>query len=208
MRVQLPNGAPGRISSKGTFNIAANAPLGTQDVTVTNTAANIKSAPVSFEVTPTSSCAVPTNLHYTSCSDNGNGDLHFNYAFSSSTGNLADLSSCTVGENVTYPGSQNPFPFPSPPFPPDAYTNPTIGDGSATSGSFTDDHFLTPSTTFVKPYSASSFTATQYYRYKCSCANGGNYVNIAGPNYIVRSVSQNVNGSWKFSVTKSGAQHR
>jgi len=184
----------------GTFTIASNAPVGSQNVTVTNSVANMTSAPVSFDVT---ACAVPVNIQQTSCSDNGNGDLHFNYSFSSSTGNPGDLSSCTVGEIVTYPGSVDPFPFPSPPFPADAYSNPTIGDFSATSGTFTDDHFLTPSTTFVKPYSASSFTATQYYRYKCSCANGGNYVNMVGPLSIVRSVSQNSNATWKFTVTKS-----
>jgi hypothetical protein len=153
--------------------------------------------------TVTVSCAVPTNIQQTACSDKGNGDLHFDYSFSSSTGKITDLSSCTVGEIVTYPGTQDPFPFPSPPMPADAYPNPTVNDFSATKGSFTDDHFLTPSTTFVKPYSASSFTATQYYRYKCACANGGNYVNMVGPLSIVRSVTQNPNGSWKFTVTKS-----
>lgn len=100
-----------------------------------------------------------------------------------------------------YPKS---WPFPSPPFPPDAYGNPTIGDEPASPGTFTDDHFLTPSTTFVKPYSASSFAATQYYRYKCACSNNGNYVNIKGPLSIVRAVSGNSNGSWEFTVTKSG----
>lgn len=151
-------------------------------------------------------CATPNNFQQTSCSDQGSGDLRFTYSWGSSTGHLADLgvSHCTVGEIVTYPGTANPFPFPSPPFPNDAYSNPTIGDINASDGGFQDDHLLTPSTTFVKPYSASSFTATQFYRSKCACgANANNYVNIVGPLSIVRSVSQNSNGSFKFTVTKS-----
>jgi len=188
----------------GTLNISATAPLGTQNVTVTNNAAGMTSNPVGFEVTPAVTCAVPVNFQQTSCSDKGNGDLHFEYSFSSTTGNLGDLSSCTIGEFVSYPGTQDPFPFPSPPFPPDAYENPTELDLPAAPGGLVDDQSLKPSTTFVKPYSTSSFTATQYYRYKCSCAEGGNYVNVAGPLSIVRSVSQSPDKSWKFTVTKSG----
>jgi hypothetical protein len=155
---------------------------------------------------PSNVCsAVPTNFQQQSCSDKRNGDLHFVYAWGSSTGKLADLAGCTVGEIVTYPGTQNPWPFPSPPFPADAYANPTVGDVDATTGTFTDDHLLTPSTTFVKPYSSSSFTATQYYRYKCACTNGS-YVNIVGPISIVRSVSSNGKGGWEFTVSKSDCQ--
>jgi hypothetical protein len=151
----------------------------------------------------TNVCAVPTNFHAYSCGDNGNGDLHFVYTWESTSGSLSDLTMCTVGEIVTYPGTQNPWPAPSPPFPPNTYANPTINDEAATSGTFTDDHLLRD-TTFVKPYSASSYNATQYYRYKCTCSNNGNYVNLQGPLSIARSVSQNSNGSWKFTVTKSG----
>ena len=151
-------------------------------------------------------CAIPNNFQQTSCSDQGSGDLHFTYSWGSSTGQLADLgvSHCTVGENVTYPGTANPFPWPSPPFPNDSSTNPTVIDLNATLGGLQDDHLLAPSTTFVKPYSASSFTATQFYRYKCACgANANTYVNLVGPLSITRSVSQNSNGSFKFTVTKS-----
>jgi hypothetical protein len=155
-------------------------------------------------------CVVPTSVQVQSCSDAGNGVLHFNYTYSSSDGKYGDLASCTLGEIVTYPGTQDPWPWPSPPFPPDSSSNPTIGDFDASKGgpggpgTFTDDHMLSPSTTFVKPYSQQSFTGTQYYRYKCSCASGGQYVNVLGPLSIVRSVSKNSNGTWKFTVTKSG----
>jgi hypothetical protein len=66
-----------------------------------------------------------------------------------------------------------------------------------------DDH-STPGS-FVKPYSAKTIIATQVYQYTCSGANGGNPVKLKGPLQIKRSVSQNTNGSWKFTITKSGA---
>jgi len=158
---------------------------------------------VNFQVTP--AVATPVNFRQTSVMNAGNGDLRFQYAWDSSTGNLADLSACVVGEIVTYPGSANPFPLPSPPFPADSFNNPTIINLAATNGGLQDDHMLSPSTTFVKPYSYSSVTATQYYRYSCSTYQNGAYVNIKGPLSIVRTVSQNGSGGWEFTVTKSGA---
>jgi Bacterial Ig-like domain (group 2) len=145
--------------------------------------------------------AVPTNFRQTSTSDAGNGDLHFTYAWDSTSGNLADLSACTVGEIVTYQGG-NPFNWPSPPFPANSNQNPIVADGAATGGLGVDDNYLYPSSTFVKPYSIASFTATQYFRYKCTNVNNGNYVNLLGPLSITRSVQQNTDGTWKFIVTK------
>ena len=143
----------------------------------------------------------PINFRQTSVIDAGSGDLRFTYAWNSSSGTLSDLSNCTVGEIVTYPGSQNPFPFPSPPFPAVASPNPTVDDLAATTGTFQDDNKVGTGI-FVRPYSASSFTATQNFRYKCTNYNGGNYVNLMGPLSIVRSVSMNTNGTWKFTGTK------
>jgi hypothetical protein len=143
--------------------------------------------------------AVPVNFHQLSTSDQGNGDLHFTYSWDSSSGNLADLSACTVGEIVTYPGG-NPYMWPSPPFPATSSNNPTIAEGAATAGMGVDDNVVSGS--FVKPYGASSFTATEYFRYKCTNVNNGNYVNLMGPLSIARSVQQNSNGTWKFIVTK------
>lgn len=146
-------------------------------------------------------CAVPNNFHQVGAGTDSGGVLHFDYQWGSSTGNLADLSQCTVGEIVSYPGSSSPYVWAHPPFTRSS-TNPTVIDVSATSGSGQDDHLGPP---FATPFSAASFTATQYYRYKCPCANGGNYVNLMGPISIVRSVTQNANGSWKYTVTKSGS---
>jgi len=146
-------------------------------------------------------CAVPTNFRQVgNATALSNGTLRFNYAWDSSTGNLADLSQCTVGEIVSYPGA-NPFPWPNPMN--RSTPNPTVIDLAATGGGFQDDH--QPPNSFSTPYTAASFTATQHYRYRCPCSNGGNYVNLAGPINIVRSVAQNSNGTWRYTVTKSGS---
>jgi hypothetical protein len=62
-------------------------------------------------------CAVPNNFHLTNTSgfDAGNGTLHLEYAWGSSTGHLADLAQCTVNEKVDYNSAD--LPFQSPPFP-------------------------------------------------------------------------------------------
>lgn len=148
-------------------------------------------------------CAVPTNFHQVGQgSDSGNGTLHFDYAWASTTGRLSDLSQCTVGEKVDYNSSD--IPFPSPPFkanisPP----NPTVLNVTGDLGSGQDDH-STPGP-FVKPYVSKTVTATQIYRYSCPCHNSGNWETLVGPLSIVRSVSQNQDASWKFTITKSGS---
>lgn len=80
--------------------------------------------------------------------------------------------------------------------------DPTVRNLPATLGVFIDTHGLPPGQPFVTPYGASSFTGVQRYRYTCPCANGGSPVNLMGLLNIVRSVSQNTNGSWKYTVTK------
>jgi hypothetical protein len=101
-----------------------------------------------------------------------------------------------MGEKVEYPFV--PFPAPLPNISP---SNPDVNNFSATAGSGTDNH-STPGA-FRTPYSAVTFTATQVYRYSCPCVNSGNWVTIAGPFSIMRSVSQNPDGSWKFTITKN-----
>jgi hypothetical protein len=143
--------------------------------------------------------AVPTNFRQTAGRDAGGGILHFEYAWDSSTGNRADLSACEVGEHVAYPGP-SPFPRPSPPFPSGSVQNPTIKWGPATIRGGQDNH-RTGNMRFVKPYSARTYTATQYYRYRCS---RGSPVNLMGPISIVRAVSRKRDGNYKFMITKSG----
>jgi hypothetical protein len=162
-----------------------NADLRTLLVTLWRDKSIIKNAP---------STATPVNFRQTSVIDAGNGDLRFTYAWDSSSGNLADLSTCGVAEIVTYPDTRNPWPFP-PPFPANAPNPFTPPDVAGNLGKAHDDQFLTPSTTFRKPYVTADFSAKQYYRYRCSTSDGGNYVNLLGSLYITRLVSQNLNGS-------------
>jgi YD repeat-containing protein len=144
-------------------------------------------------------CAVPVNFRQTGVTPLADGSLRFDYDWDSSNGSKAQLSACQMGESVTYPGP-SPFPRPSPPFPPGNHANPTEFEFSAEEAAF-DVHFVPPGD-FVKPYSSSSYTATQIYRYRCPCQNNNNWVTVMGPLQIVRSVSQNANGTWKYTITK------
>ena len=140
--------------------------------------------------------AYPVNFRQTVSRDPGQGNLYFEYRWDSSTGRLADLTNCTVGEYVSYPATPFPAPFPvlSPP-------NPTIRNHPATLGAISDTH-STPRT-FRTPYFATTFTAVQTYRYICSNVNGGQPVTLMGPLNIVRSVIPDGN-RFKFRIEKSG----
>jgi hypothetical protein len=144
-------------------------------------------------------CPVPVNYKETSASAGG-GVLRFRYAWDSSTGKVADLKDVEVGEFVTYPGA-SPFVWPKPPW--DGSTpNPTeLWPSPGTDGAMGDVHSSKP---FVKPYKEAGFTATQHYRYRTPCANGGNPVNLMGPISIVRAVKQKANGDFVYVITKSG----
>lgn len=117
-------------------------------------------------------CAIPTNFHQTAVSQEPNGTLHFEYAWESSTGDLADLWECTIGEKVDYPGG-NPYYWPSPPFAGNT-ENPYERNISATEGAGDDNHTVNQ---FSKPYIEASFNAIQVYRYTCPCITG---VSITG----------------------------
>ncbi|MGB7068755.1 MAG: hypothetical protein WBD22_04620, partial [Pyrinomonadaceae bacterium] len=154
-----------------------------------------------IEVEP--ACAYPVSFQQDGAgTDAGSGTLRFRYTWASSTGNMSDLGACSVGEIVTYPGTGNYTP-PSPPFN-QTFLNPTIIDLPATDGAFIDNH--NTSGGFVTPYSEASFTATQFYRYKCPCRNNGNYVNLTNSIDIVRAVTRiGQTQSYKFTITKSGS---
>jgi hypothetical protein len=149
-------------------------------------------------------CAFPVNFRQTGVTDLGDGVLQFQYAWDSSTGNPADLSNCMVGEITTYPGSNNPFTWPSPPYQSNTGTpNPTIREVNGNLGAAPDTHIHKP---FQQPYIFNTFTATQYYRYKCPCKNGGAYVNLVGPIQIVRTVEIVPFTDWTYHIEKSGSQ--
>ncbi len=124
--------------------------------------------------------------------------LEFTYNWNSSTGNLTDLSVCSIGEYVTSSlgtGTQN-WPYPMV----EQATYPIINPFISTSGTDSDTHL--PPDSFYTPYSAASFTDTQIYRYQCPGVNGGNWVTLAGPYTITRSVSQ-TSGVWQYKITKA-----
>lgn len=132
--------------------------------------------------------------------DAGNGVLFFKYAWESSTGNLADLKDCKVDEIVSYPGP-NPFIWPRPPWDGKS-VNPEVGrDIPGTDGKMGDEH---TTRSFLEPLQEASFTATQFYRFRTPCHNGGAPENLKGPLSIVRTVKERKDGKFKYTVTKSG----
>jgi hypothetical protein len=150
-------------------------------------------------------CAVPTNFRQTSATCNpSTGVLQFTYDWDSSTGNKADLASCTIHEIVRYDNNGVP---PSPPFPQFQFPNPTIippgqpGNGNSTS---VDTH-SPPSGSFVQPYSESTFSASQDYEYICPCQGTADWTLFTGFRGIpiIRQVT-NPSGTWLYQITKSG----
>jgi hypothetical protein len=149
---------------------------------------------------------IPVNFDLETWSDAITGDLHMVWSWQSSTGNLANLTSCSVSEFVTYPGPDSPpgiYPWPTP-FPAANSNNPTTSSVPATDGSVTDDHDLGGKldTDFRKPYFANSFVSDQTIGYSCTYSGGTITGTFYGPAAITRSVSQNANGSWTFVVSE------
>ena len=152
----------------------------------------------------TADCPIPVNYRQTSASDVGGGTLHFEYAWDSSTGALADLSDCKVTEKVDYPNG-DPFKWPSPPWNGDATPNPTITPNPpypGTRGKAVDNHSTFG---FKKPYERASFTAKQVYRYTTPCKNGGKPLALSPNISIVRAVTKKPDGNFKYRITKSGS---
>jgi hypothetical protein len=149
----------------------------------------------------TAPCPIPINFRLdTSYGNAVTGDLYIKYLWNSSTGNQPDLSNVDIGELVNYPGTADPYTWPSPPWGtvnsqnphPETYT------GAGSNPGFTDTHYAK---TFLKPYQAGGFTATQVYRYRTPCVNGGKWVIMTKGIQIVRSVTQNPDGTWQYKIT-------
>jgi hypothetical protein len=149
-------------------------------------------------------CAVPTNFRQDINVQNYGNGLEFHYLWDSNTGQLPDLSQCTVREQVAYPGPQPTYQFQSPPFAAnDVTANPYIEDFPATDGEIFDRH--TTAQPFAQPYSSVLVVASQAYQYRCPCANSGLWTTLNEPfGGIAREFSQE--GSfWKFELRKSGS---
>jgi len=135
------------------------------------------------------------------------GTLSFKYRWGSTTGNIADLTQCQVGERVTYPGG-SPFNWPSPPYHASS-PNPTVAWVIATKGVGLD--FQYPPTHqagggFVEPYRYNLFIATQQYRYQCLFLNTEAFPGWSDIS-ITRVVNDQVKGCWTYTITKTGGQN-
>jgi hypothetical protein len=163
------------------------------------TACEIGSVPLTVNP-PAPVCATLTNFTETFQNAGTDGTLYFNYTWSSSTGNTKDLSSCTVGETVFYPSTNNPYQWPAPMVA--STTNPTLISGPATNAGFLDRNM--PPTSYSSPYIAASFDAIQRFWWDCPCHLSGDLQNPLGDITISRKVFQDsTDGKWKYQITKS-----
>lgn len=164
---------------------------GTKTVTA-STCKNSKSMQVTI--------AAPTNFHLVEWWDIGNGEICIYYQWESTSGNLAHLSGCDVGEIVIYYPAGNPYIPPNPPFDNWRIDNPTVRWPSmATDGGVWDTHKRGGG--FSKPYCNRNFIGYQRERYR-TCL--GTISDFWGPVSITREVYQLVT-DWYYSTTKEGA---
>ena len=165
---------------------------------------------------PGNSVAIPVNFRQASVIQLTDGGLQFTYYWDSSSGNTNDLSNCQVGEIVYYPGTASPYHWTQPPY--TQPTNPVTINPFTTN--FSATNWLVPPDShvggvdsnihppFVTPYTYDNFTTSQTFRFQCTNYNNGNWVNFNSTGIaITRDVTQNANGSWKYTITKSGASN-
>jgi hypothetical protein len=65
-----------------------------------------------------------------------------------------------------------------------------------------DDHYI-PGYGFKEPFSKTTVTQTQYYRFRDKILNDEAYYNLMGPLTITRTTDL-INGVWTYTVEKSG----
>jgi hypothetical protein len=148
--------------------------------------------------------AIPTKFISSPGTSLSNGALFFTYSWSSSSGKLSDLSSCTAGESVYYPNyPSTPYVWPLPMVA--STINPGVVSGNASSGGFEDTN--SPPDSFQQPYSSASFQATQRLWWSCPYWNNGSLNYFVPDITIARSVFKDTDGFWKYSITKSGASN-
>lgn len=154
-------------------------------------------------------CAYPTNFQQTSATDIGGGVLQFTYQWESNTQRLSDLSACSIGEEITIDGTNNPWPTPFPYF---YYaTLPTVQMGIATSGTATDNHYTANESSISlgdwrRPFSAKSFVTTQTYVYQCPCRGNQRHNLLGSTTLAISRWTELVNGLWKFTINKNNSQ--
>src|SRR4051812_24020367 len=144
-------------------------------------------------------CGQPSNANLISGPSTGGspGWLQMRYGWSSNTGNLQDLSTCAIGEDLSY----SPTPWPNPP------RIPTPGGGENTFGQIGPNGFVDDSTvpgSLQAPYASASVSGQQIIWYRCGCYMSGSKYYIQGPHAVDRFVSPNGNGRWKYNASKHG----
>jgi hypothetical protein len=153
--------------------------------------------------------AVPVNFLQTGVSTLSGTVLQFTYTWGSSSGSLADISTCTVREFVTYPGyvqgQQLNYAWTSPPYVNTTSPNPTTGvPGSASGAGLTDQQ---GNVGFVKPYVANTVTSNQVYQFQCPYYQNNAWVQFfpASGTISITRVVQQVGATWQYSISKSGS---
>jgi len=144
-------------------------------------------------------CATPTNLVEQFLGAEADGTLRFRYTWSSSTGNQADLASCTVGESVFYPGSGDPYVWPLPMVA--SSRNPTVISGPGNSSEALDRNF--PPDGYQEPYSPANFDAAQRFWWSCPCYQNGEIQYFGPDTSISRKVFKDTDNLWKYQIDKS-----
>lgn len=111
--------------------------------------------------------AIPVNFTSSPGTPLSQGALFFTYSWSSSSGKVppSDLSSCTAGESVYYPGYPNSFTWPPPMVNKINPPNPTVISGPASSGGMEDTNYGPDS--YQQPYTTAGFPATQRFWWTC-----------------------------------------
>jgi len=164
--------------------------------------------------------AYPTNFTQGGSEIDADGELYFLYQWQSSSGNPADIASCSVGEFVTYPGYQpgqnNIYWWPSPPWQPTKTNNPTKDWVAGNNSSCKQGNLngVAPCvidnqrhSSFVSPPtlgSQNSFEADQNWWYQCPEAWDGITMDLTASTAIDRSVTQS-GSTYTHKVVKSGA---
>jgi hypothetical protein len=196
------------ISGTAASTIASGSPA--TDVTLNATVPASEGSgtqPVALNPQVFSVVAIPVNFTTYKETNLSDGTLQFSYSWNSSSGNLNDIASCKVGEQVAYPGSSASYIWPLPMV--QSSINPTIlnfsGNSTGPNGTTAGlGDYQYPPNSYSKPYQAASFTATQVFQWACPYYLDGNFTRFTPNITIMRSVSQNASGQWIYQVTKSG----
>ncbi len=144
--------------------------------------------------------AIPINFTQESEANLNDGSLFFTYTWSSSSGNQSDLSSCTVGETIFYPGSGATYIWPFPMV--QSTPNPTTINVTGNYSAATDTNG--PPTRYAQPYSATNFQATQRFWWSCPYYNNGGVNNFESDIPITRKIFKDTDSFWKYQINKSG----